>query len=102
MEFDIYMRCPACESDGYSSAQQYWRHGGPCQGVLRLSDKALIICGKCRKKWKLIDTVLSCDEGRHNFSVATKEGYAAAISTSAHFTSSAGALAWLQSVLECL
>lgn len=101
MKIDIYMYCPACLAEGNHSSQQYWLHAWPCKGVLTLNDKGVIKCSKCRKSWKIMDTVLTCNEGRHSFAVTSQEGYAAAISTTAHFTEGGG-IAWLQSVLKHL
>lgn len=101
VKFDIYMACPVCLSEGYNSAREYWRHAGPCKGLLALDEWANIICRKCRRKSHITKMRLKCCNGRHDFVLTSVEGYAAAISTSSHFVEKAG-LAWLQSAIQHL
>lgn len=99
MNIEIYMSCPACLADGFNTSRQYWRHGWPCGGILTLNDKGKVKCKKCKRSGNLLDMRLKCEENRHAYKIATTEGYAAAISTSAHFANGAG-IAWLQSVIQ--
>jgi hypothetical protein len=100
MKIDIYMSCPACFSQGQSTSRQYWRHGWPCGGILTLDDQAKVACKKCSSSGRLIDMTLTCEE-QHEYKIASIEGYAGAISTSAHFVNDGG-ISWLQSVLRNL
>lgn len=98
MKIELYMACPSCLSEGHNTAHQYWRHSWPCGGVLTLDEFAIVACKKCFNKGRLLDMKLKCEEDQHTYRVTTIEGYAAAISTSAHLVNEAG-VAWLQSVL---
>lgn len=95
------MSCPACLKEGFSTAKQYWRHSWPCGGILTLNDQATVRCSNCGREGHLLNMILKCEEDRHGFRIASIEGYAMAISTSAHFVNGAG-IAWLQSVLKFL
>ncbi len=98
MKIELYMSCPKCLSEGYNTSHQYWRHIWPCGGVLTLDESAKVSCKKCHRGGRLLDMKLKCEENRHSYKVTTMEGYAAAISTSAHFVNGGG-IAWLQNVL---
>ena len=101
MKFDIFMSCPKCFSSGINTTRQYWRHGYPCGGVLTLDQNAIVACKKCYSNGRLIDMTLICDDANHNYQIASIEGYAGAISTSAQFVQTAG-ITWLQNVLNNL
>lgn len=98
---DIYMQCPRCRAEYGGAEQEYWRHGGRCQGVLQLDEYANVICGKCGSHAHITSMRLSCNSGRHVFATPEKNATAASIACSAAFTDHMGIM-WLQSVLRYL
>lgn len=95
------MSCPKCQEYGYNCPPEYWTHGGYCGGKLYLDEYAYIHCERCGRSASLMQMHLTCNSGRHEFFVTSKEGYAAAISTSGMLTDRK-AIAWFQSVLRNL
>ncbi len=98
---NIYMQCPGCVADYGYAEKEYWRHGGPCQGVLQLDEYANVICSRCDASAHLTEMRLSCSSGRHVIFTPGVERYAQTISCSAAFVNNMG-LAWLQSVIRYL
>ncbi len=117
MRVKIYMPCPICLKEGRNSASEYWRHGSegglsglmfkPCNGILCLDEKAMIICSKCGKSRHLQDAKLACNSGRHKFELIPSKNqdssryYASAISAASHF-SNEGGLNYLKSIMNYL
>lgn len=97
----LYMPCPKCQEYGYSYPPEYWTHGGHCGGKLYLDEYAYIHCERCGRSASLMQMHLTCNSGRHEFFVTSKQGYAAAISASGMITDRK-AIAWFQSVLRNL
>ena len=97
----LYIPCPKCQEYGYSYPPEYWTHGRYCGGKLYLDEYAYIHCEGCGRSASLMQMHLTCNSGRHEFFVTSKEGYAAAISASGMITDRK-AIAWFQSVLRNL
>lgn len=97
----LYMPCPKCQQENYHYAPEYWTHGGHCGGRLYLDEIANIHCERCGKKASLMRMTLTCNSGRHQYFVSSKEGYAEAISAAGLVTDRC-AIAWFQGVLKNL
>lgn len=97
----LHMSCPRCQQSGYQCPPEFWTHGGSCGGKLYLDENANIHCDRCGRQAPLIKMRLTCNSGRHSFYIASKEGYADAISASGMITDRT-AIAWFQSVLKNL
>lgn len=98
---NIYMKCPGCFDDYGYAENEYWRHGGRCQGVLQLDEYANVTCSNCDATAHLTEMRLSCSSGRHVLFVPGAAAYAKSISFAAAFSGNM-AMNWLQSVIKCL
>ena len=96
---NIYMKCPGCAAEYGHAVNEYWRHGGRCQGVLQLDEYANVICSKCHSHAHLTDMRLCCNSGRHLVFTPGAEAYALSLSCASHFVDNMG-LKWLQSVIR--
>ena len=97
----IYMQCPGCLGDNGYAEQEYWRHGGKCQGILQLDEYANVICSQCGQNAHLAQMKLTCNSERHTLFTPRIDATAASLSCSAAFANNMG-LAWLRSVIKCL
>ncbi len=100
MRIDIYMSCPVCLSEGYNTPKSYWVKTS-CGSRITLDDKGIVRCKKGCHSSHILTNKFKCNNGRHDFKVASTAGLAAAISTSSHFVNGGG-ISWLQSVLRSL
>lgn len=99
MRIEIYMSCPVCLQEGRNSPKEYWRDEPPCNGKLYIDEYAIVHCAGCGASAHLSQMGLRCNNNRHDFSIPSTEGFAAAISTSAQFVNGTG-LRWLQSAIK--
>lgn len=97
----IYMKCPGCYADYGFAENEYWRHGGRCNGALQLDEYANVICSNCGAHAHLTEMRLCCNSGRHEIFTPGAERYAQSISCSSAFVNNMG-MAWLQSVIRYL
>lgn len=99
MRIELYMSCPLCMQERGIAPKEYWTHGGVCKGKLWLDEYANIHCARCGKYTHMMNIKLTCNSGKHVFSIPTTSGYAAAIGLAASMGNES-VRAWLKSVLD--
>jgi hypothetical protein len=100
MSVKVFMSCPACHDEGYNSQRSQWYHSN-CDGSLYLTDNAELECYKCWHKSHISKWEFKCNNGRHDYRVASSSALAQALSTSSQMVN-AGGLRWLRKALESL